>query len=282
MLLRHLWVLVTVVGCLMLVGCQKKTSDEQLVEIAVKLEKQQSQLDRIDRAVESIGERFHELETSRVAGPAVGGAAPTAAVGEAKEAGFRTGREYQDIMGQIAVIQSQLINLEQEFLSFRQGEEKVRKRRERELLRDQGAAWRAMGEPDELSRRLDGLLTTFSGSLEDPLTRDAFAADVEEMKSRYSVPLSAEQKREQARTAIVEAMDIMPDDQSRKWLEGELRAFDEATNPLEVATRVTVTLQLQRMREMGELAQRYNIPAQVMRDAGLLFLPREGLYGVPQ
>ncbi|NQT82368.1 hypothetical protein HQ563_05055, partial [bacterium] len=168
------------------------------------------------------------------------------------------------------------------FLRFRQGEEQVGKRREREALRDQGAAWRAMGEPDELSRRLDILLKNFSGNIEDPLAGEAFAADVEEMKSKYLTPLSPEQKREEARAAIVEAMDIMPDDRSKTWLDEQLRAFDEATNPLEVGMRVNVTLQLQRIREMGELAQRYNIPGQVMRDSGLMFLPGGGLLGRQQ
>jgi hypothetical protein len=41
--------------------------------------------------------------------------------------------------------------------------------------------------------------------------------------------------------------------------------------------RANITLQLQRIREMGELAQKYDIPAQAMRDSGLLFLPGGGL-----
>jgi hypothetical protein len=275
MLQRHLTVVAIATAFLIVVGCRKEPSEEHLVEIAVKLEKQQRQLDRIDTAVESIGEGLREIQERLPAGPAVEGAGT--AVTPSEEASFASGREYQHIMGQIAVVQSQLLNLEQEFLTFRQGEEQVRERKEKEALRDQGAAWRAMGEPDELSRRLDILLENFSGNIEDPLVREAFAAEVEEMKSRYSTPLSPEQKREQARTAIVEAMDIMPDERSKTWLDEQLRAFDEASNPLEIGMRVNVTLQLQRIREMGELAQKYDIPAQAMRDSGLLFLPGGGL-----
>ena len=91
--------------------------------------------------------------------------------------------------------------------------------------------------------------------------------------------LSTEQKREQARTAIVEARDLMPDERSQRWLDEQLKALDEATNPLEAGMRVNITLQLQKIREMGELAQRYNIPGQVMRDSGLLSLPGGGLFG---
>lgn len=264
---------------LIVLGCRKEESKSPFLEITVSLEKQQRQLDRIDTTLQSVGERLREMEPRVPDSYAVGEAAPNSAGGEGKKASPTSVKEYHDIMGQIAVIQSQLISLEQEILAFRQGQEQVGKRQEQEALRDQGAAWRAMGEPDELSRRLDILLKNFSEDIDDPLTRDAFAAEVEEMKSRYSIPLSAEQKREQARAAIVGAMDIMPDDRSKKWLEEQLTAFDQAANPIDLAARVHITLQLQRMREVGELAQQYNIPAQAMRDSGLISLPDGGLFG---
>jgi hypothetical protein len=264
---------------LIVLGCRKEESNNPLLEITVRLEKQQRQLERIDTTLRSVGERLHEMEARLPAGPAVGEGAPDSAGGEGKEASLTSSREYHDIIGQIAVIQSQLISLEQEVFAFRQGQEQVRKRQEQEALRDQGAAWRAMGEPDELSRRLDILLKNFSGNIEDPLTRDAFAAEVEEMKSRYSIPLSAEQKREQARAEIVGAMDRIPDARAKKWLEEQLEAFDQAANPIDLAARVHIALQLQRMREVSELAQKYSIPTQSLRDSGLISFPSGGLFG---
>lgn len=264
---------------LLVFGCRREVADKHLIEISVKLKEQQGQLDRIETAVQSLRERLHAIETSDPERPAVGEEGVGDGRSERQPTSIASRREYQDIMGQIAVVQSQLIGLEQEILMFRHGEEQARKLRERQALRDQGAAWQAMGEPDELSRRLDILLKDFSEDIEDPLARDAFVADVEQMKSRYLTPLSPEQKREQAREAIVGAFDLMPDEQSRTWLAEQLKALDEASNPLEVSMRVDVTLQLQRMREMQELAQKHSIPAQVMRDSGLLFLPTPALPG---
>lgn len=279
MLLRRSTVPFIAAVSLIVLGCRKEESKSPFLEITVSLEKQQRQLERIDTTLQSVAERLQEMEAKLPAGPAVGEGAPDSAGGEGKKASLTSSREYHDIMGQIAVIQSQLINLEQEMLASRQGQEQVRKRQEQEALRDQGAAWRAMGEPDELSRRLDILLKNFSENIEDPLTRDAFAADVEEMKNRYLTPLSSEQKREQARAAIVGAMDIMPDDRSKKWLEEQLTAFDQAANPIDLAARVHITLQLQRMREVSELAQRYSIPTPLLRDSGLISFPSGGLFG---
>jgi hypothetical protein len=54
--------------------------------------------------------------------------------------------EYQNIMRQTAVVQSQLLNLEQEFLLFQQGEKRLREREAKEAVGDRYLAWRAMGE----------------------------------------------------------------------------------------------------------------------------------------
>lgn len=53
---------------LLVLGCQREPSEEHLVGLAVKLEKQHKQLDRIDTTVQSIGERLHEIEARRAAG----------------------------------------------------------------------------------------------------------------------------------------------------------------------------------------------------------------------
>lgn len=64
-----------------------------------------------------------------------------------EEAGLASGMEYQNIMRQTAVVQSQLLNLEQELLLFHQGEKRLRERQAKEVLGDWYPAWRAMGEP---------------------------------------------------------------------------------------------------------------------------------------
>jgi len=71
---RHLTAVAIATAFLLVVGCQKEPPEEHLVEIAVKLEKQQRQLDRMDTAVESIGEALREIEGRSAAGPAVEGA----------------------------------------------------------------------------------------------------------------------------------------------------------------------------------------------------------------
>lgn len=273
---------VVAVSLLIVLGCEKGESDKRLIEIAVKLERQGSEVNRIAETLEAMGSRLDEIRASleqNLKGPRVEGLVKGDAAAASNLVSLK---QYRDIMGQIAVLQSQLISLQEEMVTFRQGETQVRKRQARQALRDRGAAWRAMGEPEKLCRRLDILVNDFSEKIDDPAASDQFAADVEDMKSTYSTPLSFEQKREEARSLIVEAIDTATDERARTWLQEQLTSLDENTNPLELGVRVNVTLQLQRMREMGELAQKHNIPEQVMTDSGILFFPAGGFFAPQQ
>jgi hypothetical protein len=258
-------------------GCERGESDKRLIDIVVKLERQGTEVNRIAGAMERIGERLDEIQAS-LEGNLHGPRGRGLVEGDDKAAASNlvSLKQYRDIMAQIAVLQSQLISLEEEIVRLRQEETEVRKRDARQALRDRGAAWRAMGEPDELCRRLDILVNDFSEKIDDPAAREQFAADIEEMKSVYSTPLSLEQRRQQARSLIVEAIDTSPDEGARTWLQEQLTSLDESTNPLELGVRVNVTLQLQRMREVGELARKHNIPEVVLTDSGLLFFPAGG------
>ncbi len=283
MLPRLLASAVVAVSLLIVLGCEKRESDNRLVEIAVKLEKQQSEINRIAETLEGIGERLDEIRASleeNLKSPRAPGSVKGSR--DAAASNSASPKEYREIMAQIAVLQSQLISLEEKIVGLRQEGTQVRKRQARQALRDRGAAWQAMGEPDQLCGRLDILVNDFSEKIDDPAAREQFAADVEDMKSTYSTPLSFEQKQEQARSLIVEAIDTATDERARTWLQEQLTSLDESTNPLELGVRVNVALQLQRMREMGELAQRHNIPAQVMTDSGLLFFPAGGSFAPQQ
>ncbi len=278
MLLKRLGFAVLAATLLITVGCEREESDSRLIEIAVKLERQGNEVNRIAETLEGMGERLNEIRASlekNLKGPQVEGLVNGDAAAASNLVSLK---QYRDIMGQIAVLQSQLISLEEEIVGLRQEETQVRKRQAHQALRDRGAAWRAVGEPEELCRRLDILVNDFSEKVDDPAASEQFAADVEDMKSTYSTPLSFEQKREQARSLIVEAIDTSPDEGARTWLQDQLNSLDESTNPLQLGVRVNVTLQLQRMREMGELAQKHNIPEEVLTNSGLLFFPAAGSF----
>ena len=123
------------------VGCERGESDSRLIEIAVKLERQGNEVNRIAETLEGMGERLNEIRASlekNLKGPQVEGLVRGDA---AAPSNFVSLKQYRDIMGQIAVLQSQLISLEEEIVGLRQEETQVRKRQASQALRDRGAAW---------------------------------------------------------------------------------------------------------------------------------------------
>jgi hypothetical protein len=150
-----------------------------------------------------------------------------------------------------------------------------------ERVLEVAAAWRAMGEPEELCRRLDTLVENFSAKVGNPTPREKLSADVEELKSKFLEveQLTPEKQRDVARTITVEASRMMShNEKSQKWIEEQLRELDEATNPQEVAARVNLTLELWKRWEVSQLARKHNVPEEMMEECGLTVSPEARQY----
>jgi len=181
---------------------------------------------------------------------------------------FASTQEYQDIMQLMGVLQEQVAMVQGDFAGFQDNQ---RVARELEVLRDRGAAFQALGQPGEMSRRLDLLVRNFSGNIADAATKSQFLQDVETTKASFFTSLSPEEKLQRARALLSESINNAdPDDRRRGMLERQLRSLDEADNAEELGERVDRFLQFQRMRELGEMTQKYNIPEDVVRDSGLV------------
>ena len=237
----------------------------------------------MSRRVDSVEEKLTSIEkgVNILLGGGAAGIAGRGA-GPAATSTFASTDEYKSIMSQIALLQEQVGVVHGELA----GLEKARaESSQRENLRDRAAAFRAMNEPEELTRRLDILGKSFSGKIPDAARRSQFAKEIEELKARYVAPMSPEQKKAEAQQLITWAINAVDNDRAREWLEGQMRSLEEQGDTPENEERITRTLQVQRMREIGELTRRYNIPADTVRDSGLIsFDPRAfpGLFRTPE
>ncbi len=265
MLTKRLAILAIATSCCW--GCRQGGNDQQVGELLAKQEEHTQnisgmlkQMDAIDERLAAIEKKIEALLPAGSAARPGGGAEMTVA------SSFASTKEYQDIMRQINLFGEQLAAVQGDFVGLRdrQGEA-----RSREALRDPRSAFRAMGDPKQLSDRLDNLVKNASGRIGDPDTREQFAVDVENLKAKYSAVLSPEEKREQARALVEQSLNSMTDDRRRGWLEGQLRSLDEASGE-DLDRRVNMALQFQKMREISDLTQKYNIPSEVVRDSGLM------------
>lgn len=246
-------------------GCGKKESDERLVELAVKVEKQQQALERLTGVIQALEKRLGQIEKSYENGSGSPGS-PEAAI-EETPAPPGTTRTLSDILEQLNLNPSLFAGARQSITEYA------------ERLMEGAATWRAMGEPEEVSQKLDILVTNFSARVGNPTLGERFAGDVEWLKKKYLAPLTSEEQRALARTITVEAMGMMSHDENAKqWLEGQLRALEQSTNPTEVAARVNVTLELRRAWEVRELARTHNVPEEMMEECGLTLSPEATQY----
>jgi hypothetical protein len=71
---------------------------------------------------------------------------------------------------------------------------------------------------------------------------------------------------------------LSQDETSQAWLDEQTRALDEATDPREIGARVNVTLELWKAWEVSQLANRHNVPPEMMEESGLTMSPEATSY----
>jgi len=262
-----------VVAALVLWGCAKG-GDRRVTELLDGQQGQARQITHMSTRIDAVDEKLTKIEKSLNALLASGsGAAAKGGPEVVVASNFASTKEYQDIMRNITALQTQVGSTQQEFTALRDQQNEAS---QREQLRDRGSAFRAMGDPQQLSQRMDILVKNFSGKISDPAARSQFVSDVEGLKSKFSTQLSTEEKRQQAKALLSERMAGMQDDRGRGWVEGQLKSLDDTTNPEQLQQQVDNIFQFQKMRDIGELTRKYNIPEDVVRDSGLVAFDRGG------
>jgi len=249
-------------------GCLKG-GGSRVDDLLSRQEQHARQISQMSKKIDTVDEKLSGIQESVNALLGAGSGTSSAKGQELVVASdFASTQEYQDIMQLMGVLQEQVAMVQGDFAGFQDNQ---RVARELEVLRDRGAAFQALGQPGEMSRRLDLLVRNFSGNIADAATKSQFLQDVETTKASFFTSLSPEEKLQRARALLSESINNAdPDDRRRGMLERQLRSLDEADNAEELGERVDRFLQFQRMRELGEMTQKYNIPEDVVRDSGLV------------
>lgn len=274
--MRLKWLGLAVAAAFLYGGCARNEGS-RVDDLISRQNEQARTISQLSKKVDSVEAKLASIEkgiSELLGGGSVGAAGKGAASVVASS--FAKTEEYKSIMNQIALLQEQVGVVQGVLTGFH---EERQGNRELEELRDRGAAFRAMNEPQELTRRLDILAKSFSGKIPDAAMRNKFVNEIEGLKARYAAPMSPEQKKAEAQQLLTEAMNAVDNDRARGWLEAQLRSLDEQDNPEEIEERVNRTVQFQRMREIGELTRRYNIPAETVRDSGLVSFDQGNLPG---
>jgi hypothetical protein len=264
---------IAVAAALLWCGCRQGGNERRVADLLSQQQDDGQEIAQMSKRVDRIDERVAGIEKN-ITALLGGGAGEEPKLKVASD--FATTAEYKSIMEDIGVLGEQVADLQGQFVAFRDQQRDARQREGSQ--QDPRRAMRAMGDPQEMGQRLDQLVKNASGRIQDPGARDQFSAEVNELKKKYAASLSAEEKREQARALLSEQLSTMTDERGRTRLEEQLRSLDEASGE-DLDRRVDFMLQFQRMREIGELTERYNIPSEVVRDSGLMTFGGRGAPG---
>ena len=246
-------------------GCGREESDDRVTEIAIEAEKQQQAIERLSAVIGALDKRLERIEKARES-PLISPNPP--------EPGFKAARASPKTAPRPFTI-LQYLNLTPE----QRARTRATMGQQVQRVIETVLSWRAMGERAKFSQRLDALAGDFSPQIGNPTIKERFAAQVEKLKRVLSELRTLEQQRDWARTVTVEAVNMMSHDENAKqWIEGQLRALDDSTNPLEVAARVSVTLELWKAWEIRKLARMYDIPAETLEECGLTLSPEANLF----
>jgi hypothetical protein len=137
-------------------------------------------------------------------------------------------------------------------------------------LQDPRRTWEALNDPEELIQRIDRFAEMQAGEFEDAAVRDQFLADVEAYKQELvaRAAMTTEEQIAAYRSRLTEQIGSDTTGRRGRWYQSQLDALnagdeEAVTEALDRANR------FENARELGELANKYDIARETMRDNGL-------------
>jgi hypothetical protein len=147
-------------------------------------------------------------------------------------------------------------------------------------LRDPRQTWEAMGDPEQLGSRLDRFAQTYAPTIEDVATRDQFVADVKALKDQVDARanMTVQEQVDHYQTRLTEQINAETNDRMRQFYERQLETLTSGDEEA-VAQQLQRAALFENTRSVGELAEKYDVPRETLRDNGLMSFGRGGFGG---
>jgi hypothetical protein len=158
---------------------------------------------------------------------------------------------------------------------YRDLEGKLHMLQERTSLRNPAKIWEALGDPRELSQRLDMLLESFGPTISSEATREEFNKDVAALKEKIGKDVSDEELYQRARKALSERLAHADNDREKAWLSKQLEGLEQSEGE-DRKNRIDRFVRSESLRALYELARKHSIPREEMTKNGLAFIGYAG------
>ena len=196
-------------------------------------------------------------------------------LGEIERRLARIERELQQVTGAIRRLPGGEAALDvRESPEYKELEERLKRLQERlgaDALRDPAEIWRIMGDPKELSQRLDTLAEAFAPTITDPSRRKEFEQDVLALKENIGEEVSEEELYHRVRKRLSERLEQSTSDREKAWLRRLLEELEKSSGQdrKEMLSRY---VRFENMKAVHELARKYSVPRELMVESGLGFI----------
>jgi hypothetical protein len=262
---------------LALLGCREDASDERVIEAAVKQDKHTGDIATLSTRIEGFENRLAGIEKSLQKVPEPTGSPEPAATAEEKNAGpkvveFKDTPEYGQIAADLSAIQQQLTLTEG---SLGQTKDEMAREEEQRRLRDPAEAWRVMNDPQEMNRRLTLLAQNFVPTIQDPVKRQQFEADVEQLKRSLSEKPDTQQLYQQTVADLTARLNQEQDERARQFIQNQIQSLETASAD-ELQGRLERYNRFGTVRLLRDLQSKYDISRETYTNAGL---PSMGMGG---
>jgi hypothetical protein len=149
---------------------------------------------------------------------------------------------------------------------------------EAQTSRNPAEVWRAMGNPKEVSRRLEMLRELVAPTIPDETRRKEFERDVRALKDKTGKEVSQKELFEQLWNWLSNRLKESSSEREKAWLRDQLEKLEESEGK-EREEMVARFVRIGNVRAVHELAQKYSIPRDLMVKAGFPFVGYGGRPG---
>ena len=138
-------------------------------------------------------------------------------------------------------------------------------------LRDPRKTWEAMGNSEQFAARLDRLTTAHAPTIEDEAAREQLLTDAAAIKEQVNAlaQLSTDDQVYYFSQQLTQRInDPETNDRMRQWYDRQLNTLTTGDQEA-VATTLEHGVRFDNARQVGQLATKYSISSQTLRDNGL-------------
>ncbi len=188
-------------------------------------------------------------------------------------------REINATVNRLAVAQKAIdVRETPQYKALEKQFQELQSKLEAQTSRNPAEVWRAMGNPKEVSRRLEMLRETFAPTIPDETRRKELERDIQALKDKIGKEVSQKEVYDKLWNWLSNRLRESSNEREKAWLRDQLEKLEnsEGKEREEMTARF---VRIENVRAVHELAQKYSIPRDLMVKAGFPFVGYGGRPG---